>query len=134
MTSSISALIKADKFLQLANTVVVLEDSRISASGKLESLLAQGGYIAHFDPKNEDNNSQTEVYVSPHSENETSLQEHRVNDQTSRDPFRRHGDWAVYKYYAHASGYRAVLLFLLSLFIVVGIYEFQSKLVFPSKT
>ena len=121
--------------MSFADTIVALEDGRISQTGSPQALLADGGYVAKLDLALRD-----EGFIKGHAEDteisrigstvaESLILVPRTIDEANNTPDarRKNGDWSVYSYYFASSGYTIIIMFLISMAVWVFCSSFASR-------
>lgn len=118
-----------DKLLPLANIIVVLEGGQITGAGNADSIQSNHDFLSQVQVRvqeNDENWEETEL-AADKSKPQIQVIHGPPTDLADRDPSRRNGDFSVYRYYAEASGRRAVISFLSFMLLWAFCGQFPSK-------
>ncbi|KAK2883394.1 hypothetical protein FQN49_000034 [Arthroderma sp. PD_2] len=122
------------KLMSFADTIVTLENGRITQSGRPQALLAQEGYVAKLGLALRDeeitrkNVEDTEISRIESNVAESFISVSSTIDEANNIPDirRKNGDWSVYRYYFASSSYTIVIIFLISMAAWIVCTEFAT--------
>ncbi|KAI0126998.1 ABC transporter [Xylariales sp. AK1849] len=122
------------KLMSFADTIVALEDGRITEVGSPQALLSHEGYVAKLglvlrdeEPIRE-HAEDTEISPIERTVTESSISVPLTTDQAvnALDARRKNGDWSVYSYYLASSGYKIIIMFFISMGVWIFCTEFAT--------